>query len=395
MRSPLVPHHVRRTTPHDGAMLAALAALVQEAHRAHAALLPAVFQPGEATVLTTGELAGLVAAPEQRWWLATADDGRAVGFLQAEVQRVPASRHKRAAARLHVVAMGVARVARRGGVGRALLAAARAEALTEALGEVTLEVYAANAAARALYAAEGFHPLRTLLRWTPADGTSAPPGDVRADVRADLRADLRADASVEASVEAKATVAVASVAPGPADAPTLDAVHPVLAARDVGASVAFYARLGFTPVYRDHATEPRYAVVRRDAVELHLQWADATQWAPGIDRPAYRFPTRNVDALHAALLATLGTRDDMRGDAIADASDHARTEAPAVTVDGAGGPTSGARSGEPAGLLPGAAGPYARPASTPWGTREFHLRDPGGNVLQFYAPRPAADVAAR
>jgi len=28
-------------------------------------------------------------------------------------------------------------------------------------------------------------------------------------------------------------------------------------------------------------------------------------------------------------------------------------------------------------------GPYATPADTPWGTREFHLRDPGGNVLQF------------
>ena len=41
-------------------------------------------------------------------------------------------------------------------------------------------------------------------------------------------------------------------------------------------------------------------------------------------------------------------------------------------------------------VTPGAAGgPYAVPADTPWGTREFHLRDPGGNVLQFYGPTSA------
>ena len=49
-------------------------------------------------------------------------------------------------------------------------------------------------------------------------------------------------------------------------------VHPVLMARDVLASLAFYERLGFAEVFRDDAESPRYAAVRRGAVELHLQW---------------------------------------------------------------------------------------------------------------------------
>ena len=122
----------------------------------------------------------------------------------------------------------------------------------------------------------------------------------------------------------------------------ITAVHPVLMARDVRTSLEFYARLGFAATFHDDPAAPRYAGVRRGSVELHLQWADASQWAHSGDRPAYRFATPDADALYAEWL-----------------------EAGAVA----------AGSGE---------GPYAAPADTPWGTREFHLRDPGGNVLQFY-----------
>jgi catechol 2,3-dioxygenase-like lactoylglutathione lyase family enzyme len=129
----------------------------------------------------------------------------------------------------------------------------------------------------------------------------------------------------------------------------ITAVHPVLMARDVGESLEFYARFGFAEVFRDAPEAPRYAGVRRGPVELHLQWADAGQWAHSGDRPAYRFPTPDVDALYAEAAA--------------------------------------------AGTLVGAAdGPYGSPADTPWGTREFHVRDPGANVLQFYGP-PAAGRA--
>src|SRR5205823_11414411 len=84
------------------------------------------------------------------------------------------------------------------------------------------------------------------------------------------------------------------------------AVHPVLMARDVATSVGFYARLGFTPAFRDDPAAPRYAVIRRGPVELHLQWADPAQWAHPGDRPAYRFSAPDVDALHAEFVAAGG-----------------------------------------------------------------------------------------
>ena len=126
----------------------------------------------------------------------------------------------------------------------------------------------------------------------------------------------------------------------------LEAVHPVLMSRDVSASLRFYERLGFRLTFQDSPTNPKYACVARDGVALHLQWQDASQWAHPIDRPTYRFLVRDVDALYALL------RDE------------------------------GALAGQAA-----AASPWSTPGDTPWGTREFHLRDPDGNGLQFYRGR--------
>ena len=120
------------------------------------------------------------------------------------------------------------------------------------------------------------------------------------------------------------------------------AVHPVLMARDVAASLEFFARLGFAAVFRDDPAAPWYAVIRRGPVQLHLQWADDGQWAHPGDRPAYRFPAPDLSALHAEFVAAGAYPPDARG-----------------------------------------------PWDSSWGTRELHLRDPGGNVLQFYWPRPA------
>jgi catechol 2,3-dioxygenase-like lactoylglutathione lyase family enzyme len=126
---------------------------------------------------------------------------------------------------------------------------------------------------------------------------------------------------------------------------TLQAVHPVLAAPDVEKSVQFYERLGFKLVFQDPPTDPKYAVIQRDGVELHIQWAGADQWAYPTDRPAYRFIVSDVDALFK------------------DFAD-----------SGCINPQTGRGS------------PWAAPADTPWGTREFHLRDPGQSSLQFYQP---------
>ncbi len=123
------------------------------------------------------------------------------------------------------------------------------------------------------------------------------------------------------------------------------AVHPVLGAKEVSASVAFYQRLGFSLVFADAPASPRYAVVTRDACELHLQWQDASSWQGSTDRPTYRFLVADVDALFHELRSS--------------------------------------------GLVPDPslpASPWALPGNTPWGTREFHIKDPAGNGLQFYRP---------
>lgn len=126
------------------------------------------------------------------------------------------------------------------------------------------------------------------------------------------------------------------------------AVHPVLGARDVEESLRFYSKLGFACIFRDDPTAPRYAAVQRGPVELHLQWADPTQWAHGGDRPIFRFLAPDVDALYAEFRAA---------DAIGQSES-----------------------------------PWVAPANTPWGTREFHVRDPAGNILQFYWPLGGGSV---
>ena len=80
----------------------------------------------------------------------------------------------------------------------------------------------------------------------------------------------------------------------------LQAVHPVLMASDIAASVQFYERLGFRLTFEDDAAQPRYAALVRDGVELHLQWHDRAQWAHGGDLPTYRILVTDVDGLFAA-----------------------------------------------------------------------------------------------
>lgn len=111
---------------------------------------------------------------------------------------------------------------------------------------------------------------------------------------------------------------------------------------DVAASVGFFSTLGFVPRFQDDADAPRYAAVVRDSVELHLQWHEDAGSGVAGDRPVYRILVDDVDAVYEEFTA--------RGVALAAA--HAT--------------------------------PWFRPADTAWGTREFHLRDPDRNGLQFY-----------
>jgi len=118
--------------------------------------------------------------------------------------------------------------------------------------------------------------------------------------------------------------------------PKLKSVQPVLMSRDVVASIRFYELLGFTLVDQDVPGDPKYALIQRDGIELHLQWHDAKEWDYPNDRPTYRFGVLDVDGLYKQF--------HERG---------ALSDATAVM-------------------------------ETPWGTREFHVRDADLNGLQFY-----------
>ena len=112
-------------------------------------------------------------------------------------------------------------------------------------------------------------------------------------------------------------------------------VHPVLPSKNVANTVNFYVqRLGFSPAFQD-SDPPSYAGLRRDQIELHAQWHDASEWER-VERPMLRFVVSNVRALF----------EEFRSQDVF----HAQTAL----------------------------------RSTPWGTREFAFYDLDRNGLTFY-----------
>ncbi|MFK7803443.1 MAG: glyoxalase superfamily protein [Anaerolineae bacterium] len=75
------------------------------------------------------------------------------------------------------------------------------------------------------------------------------------------------------------------------------AVNPVLPCKDVAQAIKFYLeKLGFSLAFQDSAANPNYAGVRRDGVEIHLQWHAETEWGR-TERPMLRFIVADVDTL--------------------------------------------------------------------------------------------------
>lgn len=118
----------------------------------------------------------------------------------------------------------------------------------------------------------------------------------------------------------------------------LQAVHPVLPARNVSEALAYYTeRLGFQFGFQDTAAAPRYAGVRRDKVELHLQFQFAEDFDSGrAGQASLRIVVDDPDSL----FQEWKDRDVY----------HAHT----------------------------------RVRNTAWGTREFGFFDLNGNGLTFY-----------
>lgn len=78
----------------------------------------------------------------------------------------------------------------------------------------------------------------------------------------------------------------------------LHQIHPVLPVKNVVDALAFYVnKLGFQIAFADDGSDPKYAGIRRDAIEIHLQWHDASEWDVEIDRPMLRIVTEHIEAL--------------------------------------------------------------------------------------------------
>jgi catechol 2,3-dioxygenase-like lactoylglutathione lyase family enzyme len=113
-------------------------------------------------------------------------------------------------------------------------------------------------------------------------------------------------------------------------------VHPVLPAKNVSEAIVYYTeKLGFRLMFQDAEHDPKYAGVRRDKVEIHLQWHDPSEFKK-VERLALRFFIDDVDGL----FEEYKDKDVF----------HSQTAL----------------------------------RDTPWGTREFAFYDLNGNALFFY-----------
>ena len=126
----------------------------------------------------------------------------------------------------------------------------------------------------------------------------------------------------------------------------LEKLSPIMPARDIAASEAFYARLGFRTVYKDH--EPGYLLMKREGAEVHFFHAPRHR-PHASEHGAYLRPS-DIDAFSAEV-AALG--------------------------------------------LPGTGFPRFAPAEDKeWGMRELAIWDPDGNLIRAGQEIPCERGAA-
>jgi catechol 2,3-dioxygenase-like lactoylglutathione lyase family enzyme len=128
---------------------------------------------------------------------------------------------------------------------------------------------------------------------------------------------------------------------------------PAMPVQDITAAVAFYnEKLGFPAVH----TDTDFAIVMRDAVELHLWAASDESWrtAPGEPHPV-RSGAESFIAGTASCRIQADEVDDLYAEYAAAQVLH---------------PTD-----------------HGSPVETEWGTREFAALDLEGNLLTFFARR--------
>ncbi len=117
----------------------------------------------------------------------------------------------------------------------------------------------------------------------------------------------------------------------------LKQIHPVLPVKDVTKACTYYVeKLSFKLAFTDTTSAQGYAGIKRDAIEIHLQWHHENEWITGLDRPMLRIFVDRIEALF----------DEYKTQNIFHNNTSLKT--------------------------------------TPWGTKEFAFYDLYGNGLAFY-----------
>jgi ribosomal protein S18 acetylase RimI-like enzyme len=152
---------IRRATPADAPTLARLNVLVQGWHAAH---YPEAFFPDPDPSDLAAFFADRLADPTCTAFLA---GDPATGYALCQLHLRDPSIFSPGYRRLMVDHIAVAPEARRQGLGRALLDAARQLARDLQADEIMLDTWEANTEAHAFFRANGFQPRRMLFRAIP------------------------------------------------------------------------------------------------------------------------------------------------------------------------------------------------------------------------------------
>ena len=159
-----MPIFVRAATLADAAAIAALNAHVQ---LIHAETYPWRFKQPSSSSPSADDMRKILEQPGHFALIAEAG-GRPAGYLTAEIVRRGETPFHHAYAHLHVHHIAVDPVARRQGIARLMLDAAKAHAAGEGVTLMMLDVWDFNDAARAFFAGYGLVPATHRL-WNKTD----------------------------------------------------------------------------------------------------------------------------------------------------------------------------------------------------------------------------------
>ena len=150
---------------------AGLLALFAETNRFHAARVPQAIQEIE-PIITPNWLDETLHTPDQ-WLLVAVEDAKPIGLLLMQLRATPDGDILVPRRYLYVHEIAVLEGYRRRGVGRALMAAAQAIAADQGVQQVELDVWQANAEAKAFYRSLGFETVLCRMRYIGAPGEDA------------------------------------------------------------------------------------------------------------------------------------------------------------------------------------------------------------------------------